>query len=211
MQRNLLLIFLLLLPGLVLAQKMKRPKLSARKLSCTIRPITNQYRANEPVILRIKIQNMADSAITLVNAPEGADLSQRYPHATFYVSKVAGSSEEIRKAPPKTGSITRIGPGDFIRLAPGESFDPLAKAASFPASLPLTFPVLPAGVYDISFQYSTLADDLPDWLSNVDWYDDLAGTIMVSRRKEYDAIVPLLSRVPRVVLSSNTVRVTVVP
>ncbi|WP_400191183.1 hypothetical protein [Hymenobacter sp. B81] len=198
--------------GLAAGQYLARPRLPARALRCTLEAVAPEYLAYEPIILRVRILNRADSALTLVSALHGSESGKRSPRAAFYVSVV--SLLGPRPEPPAySGHLHGIGPDDFVTLAPGQSFNPLERMTRFPFALPSVYPVLPPGTYDITFRYSTLEQDAAEWgelYPPTKTPNSLAATGAAGAGLP-EPLLPLLRRVPRVALSSNTVRVVVRP
>ncbi|KAA9339609.1 hypothetical protein F0P96_03070 [Hymenobacter busanensis] len=173
-----------------------RPRLPARSLHCTLEAITPDYLAYEPVVLRVRIHNRADSTLTLISALPGSE-ARRSPRATFYVSVIA--LDGPKPQPALAGAeFSGIAPADFVLLGPGQSFNPLERMTRFPMAAPLVYPTLPPGVYDIHFLYSTNEPDPAKW-----------GLPTAPRTALHDSAAVRLQRVPRVFLTSNTVRVVV--
>ncbi|WP_226178588.1 hypothetical protein [Hymenobacter lucidus] len=156
-----------------------------------------EFYDDEPILFRVNIQNKADSALTLVYALEGSDVPWRAPEAYF----VARQLTPARLPAPsyRCAQVAGIDSTDFITLLPGASFDPLYKQAQSTVQLPTLYPLLPAGTYEITFQYSTMPTQPLEWTGGSHEPLDVPAT------------EARLRRVPRASLESNAVRVRVQP
>ncbi|GAA4387687.1 hypothetical protein [Hymenobacter koreensis] len=178
----------------------ERPRLASRGLRCVIEPITAEYTAYEPIILRVRIKNHTHAPVTLVSALQGSESVSRSPKAAFYVS-VVRLEGPAPTAPADAGHLNGILPADFTTLQPGQSFNPLERMTRFPFSVPAVYPTLPPGTYNIHFLYCTRELNVTKW-----GLDTLQAPSPVT-----DTVLTRLRQVPRVFLTSNTLRITVKP
>ncbi|UOQ51323.1 hypothetical protein [Hymenobacter cellulosivorans] len=194
------------LPGA--AQRQERPRVPARQLACTIEPIAKEYYQGEPIIFRVRIQNKADSALTLVYALDGSEALFRAPAAYFMARQLRPA--QLPAAGSRCGILNSLDSTDFIKLQPQASFNPLLKVAQVEFQIPQVYPTLPAGDYEITFHYSTLEPEQKRWMGDNNYWPQHAGQTQESlRAQHWSAMQRQLRRVPRVSLVSNAVRVHV--
>lgn len=190
------------------AQRLERPRLPARQLACTIEPIAKEYYQGEPIIFRVRIQNKADSTLTLAYALDGSEALFRAPAAYFVARQLRPA--QLPAAGSRCGILHSIDSSAFIRLPPQASFNPLLKVAQVEFQIPQIYPTLPAGDYEITFHYSTLEAEQNQWMGDNTYWPPQAGQTPESlRARHWSAMHRQLRRVPRVSIVSNAVRVHV--
>ncbi|PJJ60076.1 hypothetical protein CLV45_1501 [Hymenobacter chitinivorans DSM 11115] len=192
------------------AQRLERPRVPARQLACTIEPIAREHYQGEPIIFRVRIQNKADSALTLVYALEGSDALFRAPAAYFVARQLRPA--QLPAAGIRCGTVAGLDSTDFVTLSPQASFNPLLKVAQVNFLIPQIYPTLPAGDYEITFHYATLEPEQGPWMGNGTYWPEQGGQSPETlRARHWAAMRRQLRRVPRVSLQSNPVRVHVEP
>ena len=154
------------------------------------------WRVGETVTVEVAVKNVSPHVIWMVGVVDGSEWGYRYPH--YRPSIVAGHPVPAVEH-EACGNVAPLQLADFVRLEPGESFDPtvprgaaafvtLATFAGFTPSSP--------GDYDSRLTISTRGDRDEDWLGMTGY----PGEEAVKRR---------LHEVPRLEVQSNRLTVRV--
>jgi hypothetical protein len=141
----------------------------------------------EPLDLSVRITNTSDKTIWMVGVLPGSE-GLRYP---LYVAELEGPSGPVEVQFPEGLDYVRgLRPEDFVRLDPGESFDPQGKGF-IPIQQFAWFKPAEPGCYRLQLRCDTTAEDPRYWL----------GHTFVRDRQRVET---MLNRVPRFDLRSNT-------
>jgi hypothetical protein len=124
----------------------------------------------------------------MVGVLPGSD-GQRYPQ---YVTEIEGPTGPVQTRFPEGLDYVRgLRTEDFVRLAPGESFDP-QKGKGFILIQQLAwFKPTEPGTYRLRLRFDASEEDVRQWM----------GHTYVRNRREVETLV---RRVPRVAIDSNT-------
>ena len=169
-------------------------------LSCTIYGGGTCELGSVPKVT-VAITNQTDAGIYLVGSLDGSGWKGRYPHCYFEVTGPDGKSAvpEIILEDPFCSPLREK---DFVKVLPGEMFDPYDQSAGFFPALQLDpFVFRTPGAYRVRFVYSTMSDSIALW-RNGGW----EGVPADERPK----ILALFARVPKLEVRSNELTVTVV-
>jgi hypothetical protein len=176
-------------------------------LSCVIKSGKTTYKKGEVPHISIEIKNNTDSTIQLVKTLDGSEVRWRYPYAYFKIEMVNDTSYHPALV-LRCGNYDGIDSDDFVEVKPGGSFDPYKNQTSvyydYAISDKRNFER--KGKYKITFYYSTNEPDFKKWIGNSDqsWrLYDRSGNVIASKKPEYDQMVKLFSKVPKVELVSN--------
>jgi hypothetical protein len=149
----------------------------------------------------VAITNEAGTDIYLVGSLDGSDWKGRYPYCYFEVIGPDGKSAvpELILEDPLCSPLREK---DFVKVAPGEAFDPYDQSLGFFPAVQLDPAVFRApGAYRVRFVYSTISDNIALW-RNGGW-DGIP-------ENERPKILALFSQVPKLELWSDEITITVV-
>lgn len=145
----------------------------------------------EPPDLSVRITNISDRPIWMVGVLPGSE-GLRYPH---YLAEIEGPSGPIEMRFPEGLDYARgLRTEDFVRLAPGESFDPQQGKGFIPVQQLAWFKPSEPGTYRLKLHFDATAEDPRQWM----------GQTFVSDRAKVEM---LIKQVPRVAISSNTLEI----
>lgn len=173
-------------------------------VGCTITaPPTVEQGQVPPVAVALTNQTAAD--IYLVGSLDASDCKWRLPYCYFEVTGPDGTSPV--KGIGRCGNMNTLREKDFVKVAPGKSFDPYQRTDDYGffgshQLRPENFAA--AGEYRIRFHYATVAEKEPrgNWLGD---------GFRKGQEVEEARVKALLDRVPRVKVESNQITVRVVP
>ena len=145
----------------------------------------------------VEVRNLWAGKVWVVGVVGGSEEGIRYPH---YRPSVTRDRSVVAAPPPPEDPL--VGPlrvADFRRLGPGEGFDPTrGEGATY---LPLitfaTFRPAEPGVYEYTLTLSTESQRPEEWLGPY------------NQEAEREAVLDLVTRVPRLTLKSNPLVVEV--
>ncbi|GAB2818031.1 hypothetical protein [Streptomyces daliensis] len=146
------------------------------------------------VPVTVTVRNTSRDVVWAAGVLDGSEDGVRYPR---YLPSVLRDGRPVAGPPaPEDPLVGPLRPGDFRRLAPGESFDPTGHGF-----LPLTTfttyaPDLP-GRYLYGLSLSTESDTPEDWLGRF------------GQGEERAAVLELVKRVPRLTVTSVPLEVVV--
>ena len=169
-------------------------------LVCTIRSPPTCELGSAPKVT-VASGHQSNAEIYLVGSLSGSTDRMRYPYCYFEVTGPDGKSavpEFVRDDP----FVNVLREKDFIKVPPGGTFDPYDRGHGFFPAIqlhPSTF--RKAQEYRIRFVYSTKSEDIAHWRGD-DW-DRVAA-------QEKRKIAAMFGQVPKVEVTSNEVKVTVV-
>lgn len=154
-------------------------------------PSGPQPRGQVPPVA-VELRNADTSEIWVAGVLDGSEEGIRYPH---YRPSITLEGEVIgRPGPAEDPLVAPLRPGDFRRLAPGESFDPTASSQLFTF---VNFQPAQPGIYRYLLTLDTDSGSPEEWLSRV------------HQDEEREAVLDLVRRVPRLTVTSNTLDIRV--
>lgn len=172
-------------------------------VTCTITAPPTVEQGKVPQVT-VALTNNTAAEVLLVGSLDGSDCKMRFPHCTFEIIGPDGKSPV--KGIGRCGNMNTLREKDFVRVAPGKSFDPFGRVddGGFFGCHQLRAENFAApGEYRLRFRYSTVAEKGTE----ENWFGD-------GFRKGQEAqeltVKGLLARVPRVTVESNWVTVRVV-
>jgi hypothetical protein len=169
-------------------------------LSCTIRGKPTCALGSAPNVT-VAITNQTDADTYLVGSLAGSGVKMRYPHCYFEVVGPDGESA-VKEFVPEDPLVNVLRQEDFVKVRPGESFDPYDRGHRFFPAIqlhPSTFGK--AQEYRIQFVYSTKNDNIAFWRGD-DW-----GRVPADEKLK---VLTIFKQVPKVEVRSNEIKVTVV-
>lgn len=153
--------------------------------------------------LKVEIKNNTDSTIQIVKILDGSDYSRRYPYAYFKVEKIGDTTYRQHKH-SVCGNKDCINLTDFVELKSSDSCD------IYNQSLPYDVTFTDAnnfkkGKYKIIFYYSTNEYDFKRWMGDSSWMwlDKTTKKLKEDRKEEYEKLLALFAKVPKVSIVSN--------
>ena len=146
----------------------------------------------------VELRNDGDEDVWVVGVVDGSEAGVRYPR---WRPAVLHDGRAVATPPaPEEPMIGPLRATDFRRLAPGEAFDPTARAGGA-AYLPLltfaTFAPQQPGAYTLTLELSTESERPDEWLGS--WGQD----------RERDRVLELVEQVPPMTVRSNDLVVDV--
>jgi len=144
----------------------------------------------EPGDLSVRITNVSEEPIWMVGVLPGSE-GLRYPH---YLAEIEGPDGPVSmQFPEELDYVRGLQSEDFVRLGPGESFDPQGKGFVPIQQLAWFKPVRP-GKYRLRLQFDATAKSPRQWL----------GHTLVRDRQEVER---LIGQVPPVTVWSNALEI----
>jgi hypothetical protein len=151
----------------------------------------SRHDLSRPLDLSVRITNVSDEPIWMVGVLPGSE-GLRYPQ---YQVEIQGPSGPVRMRFPEGLDYARgLRPEDFVRLAPGESFDPQQGKGFVPIQKLAWFQPSEKGTYRMRLRLDATAEDVREWLGH---------TPVRDQRK----VESLLRQVPHVSAESNTLEI----
>lgn len=160
---------------------------------CKLTVTSNVLQMGETPEVSVEITNLSPSNVNFIGSLDGSDVRWRFPHCYFTIEK---PREDKPESWGRCGNMNTLRPEDFIQVKRNESFNPyLSKGSSgffssYEIGRKANFRI--PGTYRIQFHYSTLSDDIEEYL----------GDDYKSKRSQ---LKRLLQDVPKVKLESNVV------
>jgi len=151
-----------------------------------------QYkRLGEPLNLSVQITNVSESPIWMVGVLPGSE-GMRYPQ---YTAEIEGPSGPVDLGFPEGIDYARgLQAEDFVRLDPGESFDPQEGRDFVPIQQLAWFMPSEPGTYRLRLRFDATAEDLNLWMGHTPVRDP-------------STVEGLIRRVPQVAICSNTLEI----
>lgn len=130
---------------------------------CEIYLGKKSFRVGDRLEVQVRLQNLSDKTFYLVGCLDASESRSRYPHAFWVISGPE------RCADSNVGTLLSalgdsLGPGDFVRLRPGDAFDPFGcgealqqgRAGEFAMSYISTdYSFTKPGHHSVYFRYAT--------------------------------------------------------
>jgi hypothetical protein len=146
---------------------------------------------DEPLALSVRLTNVSDRPLWVVGVLPGSE-GLRYPQ---YMAEIEGPSGPVQKPFPEGLDYARgLSPDDFVRLAPGESFDPQQGKGFIPIQQLAWFKPPEPGKYRLQLRYDTTETDPRAWM----------GHTYVREQRQVES---LIQQVPHVQVKSNTLEI----
>jgi hypothetical protein len=150
-----------------------------------------QQPLDEPLDLSVLVTNVSDKPVWMVGVLPGSE-GLRYPQ---YVAEVDGPSGPVELQFPEGLDYARgLRAEDFVRLAPGESFDPQEGKGFIPIQRLAWFKPAEPGKYRLRLRFDATAEDTRQWMGS---------TFVRDQRK----VETLIQQVPQVEVWSNTLEI----
>jgi len=172
-------------------------------VTCTITAPPTVEQGQVPRVT-VALTNNTAAEMLLVGSLDGSDCKMRFPHCTFEITGPDGKSPV--KGIGRCGNMNTLREKDFVRVAPGKSFDPFGRIddGGFFGCHQLRAENFAApGDYRLRFRYATVAEKE----ARGNWFGD---GFRKGQEAEEARVNALLDRVPRVTVESNTITVRVV-
>lgn len=169
------------------------------QFTCRLRPTKPVYNHKEPVAFTIEVRNKTAKPQLLVRSVWGSDAGWCFPTVAFEVYRVRnGPPQKIERL--RNGLIDQLEVKDFVLLRPGEALDPCTRPGDDgPGFFAELYDYLPPGYYEVYFTYSTL-------LTQVQQRNLFSPSASDVHKETIEA---LIESVPKLLLHSNTVRLTI--
>ena len=171
-----------------MAQKQRQEKAPIR---VELRAGKSRQPLGEPPDLAVRITNVSDKPLWLVGVLPGSE-GLRYPRYEVEIEGPSGSA--LRPFPEELDYARGLRPEDFVRLAPGESFDPQQGKGFVPIQQLAWFQPDRPGKYRLRLRFDATAQDEREWL----------GQTYVRDRQKVER---LLKQVPKIAVESNPVEI----
>jgi hypothetical protein len=150
-----------------------------------------QQPLDESLDLSVLVINVSDEPIWMVGVLPGSE-GLRYPQ---YVAEIDGPSGPVELQFPEGLDYARgLRAEDFVRLAPGESFDPEQGKGFIPIQRLAWFKPSEPGKYRLRLRFDATAEDARLWM----------GSTFVRDQRRVET---LIQQVPRVEVWSNTLEI----
>lgn len=150
----------------------------------------SRQQLDEPLDLSVRITNVSDEPVWMVGVVPGSE-GLRYPQ---YLAEIEGPSGPVQAQFPEALDYVRgLQPDDFVRLAPGESFDPQGKGF-IPVQQLAWFKPTEPGKYRLRLHFDATARELKEWM----------GHTFV---RDPGRVERLIRQVPRIEVWSNTLEI----
>lgn len=144
----------------------------------------------EPGDFSVRITNISEGPIWMVGVLPGSE-GLRYP---YYLAEIEGPLGPVSvQFPEELDYVRGLQPEDFVRLGPGESFDPQGKGFVPIQQLAWFKPAKP-GKYRLRLQFDAAAKNPRQWL----------GHTLV---RDHQEVERLIGRVPPVTVWSNVLEI----
>lgn len=168
-------------------------------VSCTIKGDATCEMGKAPKIT-VALTHQTEATIYLVGSLDASDCKWRYPYCYFEVTGPDGKSAV--RAIGRCGNMNTLREKDFVKVTPGEAFDPYQHIDDFGffqshQLVPRNFQS--AGEYRIRFVYSTKSNNIAAW--GGDGCDKVAAD---------ERLVGLFGQVPKFEIRSNEIKINVV-
>lgn len=149
-----------------------------------------QQSLNQSPEMSVQVTNVSDRPICMVGVLPGSE-GLRYP---YYVAEIEGPAGMVQTGFPEALDYVRgLRAEDFVRLAPGESFDPQGKGFIPIQQLAWFRPPQP-GTYRLRLCFDATARDLQAWLGH-------------TQPRDRHQVETLIRQVPPVRVWSNTLEI----
>jgi len=131
-------------------------------------PSGTQQSIQDPPDLSVRIVNVSSRTIWMVGVLPGSD-GLRYPQ---YRVEIEGPSGPVRLRLPEGLDYARgLRQDDFVRLEPGESFDPQEGRGFVPIQQLAWFKPGEPGRYRLRLVFDATSENPRDWLGHTPVYD----------------------------------------
>jgi hypothetical protein len=170
---------------------------SAEPFVCVLASARDTYEVGEYPRLTVRLVNRSSKEVLFAGSIEGSASRTAPPWCGYQMVDSSGKTTGVLGE--YCNVRRRIQASDFATVGPGQAFDP--NRAGFSAYPLYQLTVDRPGIYTVRYHYATYSEQLRDHFG-----DERMGGIVVSTPD----LQKLVDRVPRVSLTSNTVRLTFV-
>ncbi len=177
------------------------PQLVSNKdLVCILSAENLEIKLGELPKLKLTITNNSKQPIYLIGLLDGSGSEQRMPYYYFIINKPKPDSIFF----PRCKLLNPLKKEDFIRVNPGESFNPYARNNQsdwvYDHSISQKETFKNAGVYKISFQYNTTSMNINDFMGTLDLSNNINSEVLT-----------LFKQLIHCKIISNTIEIKVLP
>jgi hypothetical protein len=177
-------------------------------ITCSLSADKASYKAGEVPLFTVRIRNERDSTVQFVKVLDASDVQWRYPYSYYEVSRIPGrKSAKASHMVVRCGNMDGISTADFVATAPGQDFNPYKDQSEVytAASMPSAGDFSKKGYYRVVYHYATNEPDFRKWMGDMaaTWFDWQTGLISPTKKEEYQQLVALFAKVPKVSLVSN--------
>jgi hypothetical protein len=145
----------------------------------------------EPPDLSVRITNVSDQPVWMVGVLPGSE-GQRYPQ---YQAEIEGPSGPVQLRLPEGLDYARgLQADDFVRLDPGQSFDPQRGKGFIPIQKLAWFRPGEPGRYRFRLHVDASAEDPRQWMGH-------------TYVRDQQRVETLIRQVPKVKVRSNTLEI----
>ncbi|HYH68673.1 MAG TPA: hypothetical protein VD866_28530 [Urbifossiella sp.] len=172
-------------------------------VTCTITAPPTVEQGQTPQIT-VALTNNTAAEIYLVGSLDASDCKWRLPYCTFEITRPDGT--QPANGVSRCGNMNTLREKDFVRVAPGKSFDPFGRiddGGFFGCHQMRPENFAAPGDYRVRFHYATVTEKEP----RGGWFGD---GFRKGQEEQEARVKALLARVPRVTVESNTITVRVV-
>jgi hypothetical protein len=170
--------------------------MSALPLAVILTAPTEPQSIGGVIPITVEVRNVGDRPIWMVGVMDGSELGLRYPR---YQPNIVGAMGATSEPLPLPDMVAPLRLQDFLRLLPGQGFDPTIpqKGATYlPLNTFTSFRPLHPGRYEFRLSLSTDSPQDEDWLGIIGYPGQ-------------DQVLSRLAEVPRLQIESNTAVVEV--
>ncbi|GAA4504770.1 hypothetical protein GCM10023172_31600 [Hymenobacter ginsengisoli] len=177
-------------------------------ITCSLSSDRTAYKLGEIPQFTIRIHNGSDSTVQFVKTLDASDIQWRYPYSYYEVNRVpSGPLGKTKDRMVRCGNMDGISLTDFVVVAPGQAFNPYENQSAVYtlSSVPSAAEFSKEGRYRIIYHYATNEPDFRKWLGDIAWawFDPQTNQIYPSHQAQYQQLIALFAKVPKVNLVSN--------
>lgn len=194
-------IVLLLFTAFALATSFRPTSHTSPKLKCILTTGRTEYKVGEVPQLHVKIINEGHEDVYIIGSLDGSDVKWRMPYCYFSIQKPIVDSVGRTGRCGNTNTLTA---SDFVRVKPGESFNPYQLFDNLHGFFSDHETMRPEnfrnpGVYKIRFYYNSNSND-------IDSFDGRFNQL----GKDSMAVRELFPKAAKVDLASNEIEIRIV-
>lgn len=194
-------VVLLLFIAFLAATSFRHASHTSPKLKCILTSDRTEYKVGEVPQLQVKIINEGNEDVYIIGSLDGSDVKWRMPYCYFSIQKPKTDSVGLVG---RCGNTNALSASDFIRIKPGESFNPYQLFdgihgffSDFETMRPENF--RNPGIYKIRFYYNSNSND-------IDSFDGRFNQL----GNDSIAVRELFPKAAKVELSSNEIEIRII-
>lgn len=194
-------------------------------VTCTIEVENNVLAVGETPEIRISFKNNGDNDIYLIKSLDASAEKWRYPYVYYTIEKLGDSDYKVKNY-MRCGNMDGISETDFVRVSAGDNFSPMDidHYYFFDHRVKNKENFKEPGKYKIIFHYSTLANDLSDYMGmdmdlmiyetvTTEGDENNPPQLLKKVKKNYSETIEVLEQlfeqVPKIEIQSNAVIIEV--